>query len=478
MGVARPLVALLLVVVVGCGTTDLTGRPDASHDPTVEDLTSEDVPSEDTTEIEPTCWDRDDDGYLDEACGGDDCDDSNPDIYPGAPEVCLDGVDQDCDMVIDAFTAATDEIMLSPEGHSCWNPVLVWTGSEFGVAWWDAGAPDVDLRNEVYLARVSETGEPAGEPVRMNDDADDVEYFFSKLSLAWTGSEFGVAWTTERHVPGEDPALSYKVEFARAGPDGAKRGEDVLLRADATYPSLAWTGSVYGLAWSHVPADLTYDPEIYFNQFDTEGSALGEDIQVTTDTALGNYWPVLMWTGSEFGLIWKQVAHWYYHGYDYFFNRIAPDGSVLLDDSLIDTTRDFGGYPSLAWSGSMFAGGWRGNFVLIDPSGFPASDPLEIPGEGMRDYSSLIYGPSAIAWTGSKYGLVVEGAYPNDEIFFHWVSADGSEQSRVIQLSSEEPLPSGGDAGSGLAWTGSVFGVVWKSEEDGGIHYRVVGFCE
>ncbi len=41
--------------------------------------------------------DDDGDGAFDADCGGDDCDDTNADIYPGAPEVCGDGIDQDCD---------------------------------------------------------------------------------------------------------------------------------------------------------------------------------------------------------------------------------------------------------------------------------------------------------------------------------------------------------------------------------------------
>jgi len=46
-----------------------------------------------------TCWDYDGDGYLDAACGGDDCDDADPGTYPGAPEKC-DGLDNDCDGVV------------------------------------------------------------------------------------------------------------------------------------------------------------------------------------------------------------------------------------------------------------------------------------------------------------------------------------------------------------------------------------------
>ncbi len=39
--------------------------------------------------------DADHDGHVVLACGGDDCDDTNPDVYPGHPEIC-DGLDNNC----------------------------------------------------------------------------------------------------------------------------------------------------------------------------------------------------------------------------------------------------------------------------------------------------------------------------------------------------------------------------------------------
>ena len=48
-----------------------------------------------TIEILP-CSDADGDGHASDSCGGDDCDDSEASVYPGAADPC-DGVDQNCD---------------------------------------------------------------------------------------------------------------------------------------------------------------------------------------------------------------------------------------------------------------------------------------------------------------------------------------------------------------------------------------------
>lgn len=47
------------------------------------------------------CADKDGDGYAALDCGGDDCNDSQAAMYPGATELCSDGMDNDCDGAAD-----------------------------------------------------------------------------------------------------------------------------------------------------------------------------------------------------------------------------------------------------------------------------------------------------------------------------------------------------------------------------------------
>ena len=70
--------------------------------------------------------DLDEDGFPPLQCGGNDCNDLNPNTFPGATEDCFDGDDNDCNGVADCFDPACDGVpdcgcTPSPGGESCQN---------------------------------------------------------------------------------------------------------------------------------------------------------------------------------------------------------------------------------------------------------------------------------------------------------------------------------------------------------------------
>lgn len=56
------------------------------------------------------CVDADKDGFKDEACGGKDCDDSDPKIHPEAKEICDDEVDNNCNDKVDQEDNECEEV--------------------------------------------------------------------------------------------------------------------------------------------------------------------------------------------------------------------------------------------------------------------------------------------------------------------------------------------------------------------------------
>jgi hypothetical protein len=58
-------------------------------------------------DVAPGACEFDGDGFFDIACGGTDCDDLDPNVFPGAPEIC-DAKDSDCDLVLPPNEADLD----------------------------------------------------------------------------------------------------------------------------------------------------------------------------------------------------------------------------------------------------------------------------------------------------------------------------------------------------------------------------------
>lgn len=123
-------------------------------------------------------------------------------------------------------------------------PPLLWTGSVHATVWLASSAPVI--ADAVQFATISRDGTLVSGPERLDDGTD---RYMTPPALAWTGSEFVVAWTSGSPRPSEP----YRVNVVRLGADGSPTGSPLLLEGFVGSPewiSIAWTGSSIGLFWS------------------------------------------------------------------------------------------------------------------------------------------------------------------------------------------------------------------------------------
>jgi len=97
----------------GCGPVDCDDS-DVAVSPGSEEVCGDNIDNDCDGDIDEgcdaACPDADGDGYLDAACGGTDCNDSDAAINPAAAEDCGNGIDENCN-------GASDDICLScPDG--------------------------------------------------------------------------------------------------------------------------------------------------------------------------------------------------------------------------------------------------------------------------------------------------------------------------------------------------------------------------
>jgi len=352
--------------------------------------------------------------------------------------------------VVPAYLKSGDDVRITSDGSNSGYPSLIWTGSEFGVSWHDSRDGD----SEIYFTRISPLGSKLGGDERITNYIGNS----SVSSLTWTGSEFVVSWEDERF--GND-----EIYFTRISAGGTEIGDDTRITidgADSWEPSLTWTGSEFGASWTDY-RDGNW--EVYFTRISAGGTEIGDDTGITIDGS-DSLAPSLAWTGSEFGVSWTDYRD---GNYEIYFTRISAGGTEIGDDIRITNDgADLGG-TSLIWTGSEFGVCWYdfrdGNgevyFTRISAAGNKIGDDVRITTDGDESWV-----PS-LTWTGSEFGVSwYDGRGDGyDEIYFTRISAAGTEIGDDIRITND-----GASSGAAqLTWTGSEFGVSWQDSRDGNL---------
>ncbi len=196
-----------------------------------------------------------------------------------------------------AFFARMDEsgsMIGSPiavdDVHQASQPTMIWTGTEYAVAYVGGDSASV------YLRRIDADGKAVGDPRAVSSKG-----YAAMPSLAWNGEHFGVTWTDDRDHNINDS----DVFFRRIDDQGMPVGSEVTLTTDGGChsPSLVWTGEVFALVWSWQDTESHDQPSMHFASIDGD-TLLGQD-KLLENWSHGPQ-PTLLWAHDTYALAWQQ----------------------------------------------------------------------------------------------------------------------------------------------------------------------------
>lgn len=178
----------------------------------------------------------------------------------------------------------SDVQLTSTEGTIRAYSTLIWAGTGYGLAYQGTVAG-------TYFRRLDSQGNPIGNPTLATTAADE-----PSCNMVWTGSGYGLVT-----VSGHD------VIFTVLDATGGIVAEDtVAFTYTVDYPSIAWTGAEFGVVWAHY-FGIPGGQELFFVRFDPSGNRISvEQVQLTDDgnSLYDDNRATLVWTGSDYGLLY------------------------------------------------------------------------------------------------------------------------------------------------------------------------------
>lgn len=327
-------------------------------------------------------------------------------------------------------------------------PSIAWDGSAYGVAWSDTEAGNF----EIYYSRVAADGTALVGPSRISTTPN----ITISPSLVWTGSEYGVAWSNQEAAPN-----NAEIFFARVSTAGARIGAEVRITGDDDFhsysPTLTWSGAGYGVAWQDLRSGTA---EVYFTRLSAAGAPLQADTLLSVDDAAVSDNPSLAWSGAEYLAVWQDARP---GSAGIYARRISSAGVPIGSESAFETETSASGEPSVVWAGSVWAVAWRDvrdvggggevYFARLNPAG------AGLLGSEVRisTTSAASQSPSLV-WTGAEYGVAWREGSTASESSFARISAGGVKVAETI-LTSDGLAFVGGDRH--LAWGTLGYGHVF-----------------
>lgn len=258
------------------------------------------LPDSGECQATPVTPDEDDDGFRRPLPGmlpgqagacGNDCDDTSPFARPGGEELC-DGVDNDCDGIVDngsLYTPTQRAPLLLSVGVESASPAALTYSTQ--AAAYGAVYTHRQGGSDNRFARLGS----GAVGVVSNDSVSQINSDTFAGDLTWTGSVFATAWESRKDG-------DYEIYFKRLSADGEILGPDTRVSDGVDFslrPSLVFNGE-YLIVWED-HRDFR-QPRIYAQRLSAGGELIGSNRAITPPEILATG-PVLAQGGRRLGMV-------------------------------------------------------------------------------------------------------------------------------------------------------------------------------
>jgi hypothetical protein len=439
------LVLVLVLASTGCGRFGYDPYA-LAQDGAPDDIDAVTPPTIDADpnapDADPSAPDADPNGPVDAA----------PDASPSTPDAAPDASSSTPDAGGGTGTTGPEVPIVTGTSDSQ-HPSMAFDGTGFDFVWDDTRISTSNL--ELYMTRLP-VGATAilNPPVRLTNASG----YSGFPSIAWSGSDLGVAWEDGREGTDE-------IYFARWNTDLAAIGTQtrISLGAGAGFaydPSLQWNGSRFGVAWNSGSGSAA---DVFFVQVNASNSPVGNAATVTTAAGASSR-SSLAWSGAEYGMAWQDLRDGFSRMY---VSRATAQGSVLGPDAHV------GAGTNGAFSASMASNGTVYGLAYEDKrSGSLQIYVSLVAANGTQTGTDLKLAPGtepSIAWAGDHFAVL----YVNTSgvLILMDLTPDGTgiAISRVYAGEGHASEPQ-------LLWTGNSFAAVWQDNRSGtwDIYFREV----
>jgi hypothetical protein len=232
--------------------------------------------------------------------------------------------------------------------------IAVNVSGNFVIVWVD----DISGNPDIYYQRYDSSGIAQGVNTKANDDAVTVDQWDPSIAMDGSGN-FVIVWRDYRN--GE---YNTDIYYQRYNSIGVAQGVNTKVNDDVgtstqVYPSVALDEiGNFVIVWQDY-RNGDYNPDIYYQRYDSSGIAQGINIKVNDDTGIvRQYFSSIAMAGSgNFVIVWEDYRN---GNYDIYYQRYNSSGIAQGVNTKVNDDAGIAGQYS-----SSIAMDRNGNFVIV-----------------------------------------------------------------------------------------------------------------